>query len=71
MTYQPTEQEREGLISYTKNRLALKSKEAVMKAISEILGEGDLIILSGFGIDGRQELLKALIKECEEQLKED
>ncbi len=71
MSYQPTEQERDNLVKFVRERVASKSKEAVLRIITEVLGEGDLIILSGFGIDGRQELLKALIKECENQLKEE
>ncbi len=61
--------EGKALLDFTRKRLAEKVKVSVMTSIAETLGEGDLIILSGFGIDGRKELLKAFIKECREQLK--
>lgn len=66
-----SKEERKPLLEFTRKRLAEKVHVAVMTSIANTLGEGDVLILSEFGIDGRKELLKAFIKECKTQLKEE
>jgi len=39
-------------------------------AVIQILGDGDLVILSALGIDGRQEILDIFIEQCKQLKKE-
>jgi hypothetical protein len=37
----------------------------IRSAIIRVLGKGDIIMLSGLGIDGRTEMLDVFINECQ------
>lgn len=47
-----------------------KAKMQLTFAVIQILGDGDLVILSALGIDGRQEILDIFIEQCKQLKKE-
>jgi predicted transcriptional regulator len=47
-----------------------KARLAINDAIASVLAQGDLVILSVLGIDGRVEMLDIFIEECESIKKE-
>lgn len=41
-----------------------RAREEILAAIANVLGDGDLMFLSGLGIDGRQKMLDIFIEQC-------
>lgn len=52
------------------NRINQSAENLILGLISSLLSEGDVIILSLMGIDGRQKILDVLIEQCEKLKKE-
>lgn len=65
-----TQHAQERLIRDLKDSLRAKGREQILLAITTVLGDGDVMFLSGLGVDGRQELLNSFIQVCNE-LKEE
>lgn len=46
------------------DHLEVRAKEELLGTITRILGDADILFLSGLGIDGRQKILDVFIKQC-------
>lgn len=44
--------------------LELRAREELLGTITRVLGDADILFLSGLGIDGRQKMLDIFIKQC-------
>lgn len=58
------EKESEGLVAAVKVRMQLKTSQVLLKAIAEVSGDADVMILQGLGIDAKDFLLNTIIAEC-------
>ncbi|NBO55752.1 MAG: hypothetical protein EBU84_14465 [Actinobacteria bacterium] len=52
------------------DRIERSAEGLVTTVVTNLLSEGDVIILGMMGIDGRQKILDVLIKQCEKLKKE-
>ena len=53
-----------------RNSLQERAKIVILKVLGETIASGELLFLSGLGVDGNQEMLDALIKACKQLKKE-
>lgn len=51
-------------------QLREKAKLSVVKLLGEVMSSGEVLLLSGLGVDGSLEILNALIKACNQLKKE-
>lgn len=46
-------------------QLEIKARNSLLQVINEVLGVGDLIMLSALNVDGRQKMLDVFIEQCQ------